>query len=106
MGDATGIFSIVIYFVFIFAIFYFIGIRPQKKERKKQEAMLSSMAIGDYVRTTSGFYGQIIDITDDMVIVVFGNKNCRIPMVKGAIAEIEKQTTAAAPSEGTKINGK
>ena len=105
--NGAGIFSIVIYFVFIFGIFYFIGIRPQKKEQKKQQAMLASMAIGDYVKTTSGFYGQVIDITDDMVIVEFGNKNCRIPMVKAAVAEIEKQNTSvSAPAETTKINGK
>ena len=40
---------------------------------------------------TSGFYGVLIDITDDDVIVEFGNnKNCRIPMQKAAIAQIEK----------------
>ena len=81
---------IVVYFAFIMGIFYFIGIRPQKKEQKKMQQMLSQMTIGDYCVTTSGFYGQVIDITDDMVIVEFGNKNCRIPMVKSAIAKIEK----------------
>ena len=85
--------SIIIYFVVIFAVFYFVGIRPQKKERKKQEEMLASMAIGDYVLTTSGFYGQVIDMTDDMVIVEFGNKNCRIPMKKAAVADVEKQNS-------------
>ena len=41
--------------------------------------------------TTSGLYGVIIDITDDDVIVEFGsNKNCRIPMQKAAIAQVEK----------------
>lgn len=93
-GNAAGIIQIVIYFVFIFGVFYFVGIRPQKREQKKQQDMLSGLAIGDYVRTTCGFYGQVIDITDEMVIVEFGNKNCRIPMLKGAIAEIEKQSTA------------
>ena len=49
------------------------------------------MAVGDTVLTTAGFYGVLIDITDDMVIVEFGNnKNCRIPMKKEAIIEIEK----------------
>lgn len=49
------------------------------------------MEKGDSVLTTSGFYGVIIDITDDTVIVEFGNnKNCRIPMQKAAIVEIEK----------------
>ena len=70
---------------------YFIAIRPQKKQQKKQQELLSSMEKGDSVLTTSGFYGVIIDITDDTVIVEFGNnKNCRIPMQKAAIVEIEK----------------
>ena len=53
--------------------------------------MLNSMEVGDSVVTTSGFYGVLIDITDEDVIVEFGsNKNCRIPMKKSAIAQIEK----------------
>ena len=49
------------------------------------------VAVGDTVKTTSGFYGVVIDITDDMVIVEFGNnKNCRIPMDKAAITDVEK----------------
>ena len=53
--------------------------------------MLSTLEIGDSVLTNSGFYGTVIDITDDDVIVEFGNnKNCRIPMQKSAIAQVEK----------------
>ena len=49
------------------------------------------MEVGDTVLTTSGFYGVINDITDDDLIVEFGNnKNCRIPMQKAAIAQVEK----------------
>ena len=63
----------------------------QKKEKKKQQELLSSIAIGDSVLTTSGLYGVIIDMTDDTVIVEFGNnKNCRIPMQKAAIVQVEK----------------
>ena len=47
------------------------------------------------ILTTSGFYGTVIDITDDTVIVEFGsNKNCRIPMQKSAIAAVEKPEEA------------
>lgn len=70
---------------------WFLLMRPQKKEQKRLQAMLSTMEVGDTALTTSGFYGVIIDITDDDVIVEFGNnKNCRIPMQKSAIAQIEK----------------
>ncbi|MBO4776820.1 MAG: preprotein translocase subunit YajC [Lachnospiraceae bacterium] len=79
-------------YIVIFGVFiYFVIIRPQKKEQKKMQGMLASMEVGDSVVTTSGFYGVIIDISEEDVIVEFGsNKNCRIPMKKTAIAQIEK----------------
>lgn len=81
----------ILYFVFIIGLLYFIAIRPQQKEKKKTQELLASIAIGDSVLTTSGFYGVIIDMTDDTVIVEFGsNKNCRIPMRKDAIVQVEK----------------
>ena len=88
---SLGIWGTIGYIVIFGVFIYFVIIRPQKKEQKKMNAMLSSMAVGDSVVTTSGFYGVIIDITDEDVIVEFGsNKNCRIPMKKSAIAQIEK----------------
>ena len=70
---------------------YFMIMRPQKKEQKRVQAMINEMEVGDTVLTTSGFYGVLIDISDEDVIVEFGsNKNCRIPMQKAAIAQVEK----------------
>ena len=90
-GDGMGTLMI-IEIVLIIAVFYFVMLRPQKKEQKRVAAMLSEMEIGDSVVTNSGFYGVLIDITEEDVIVEFGsNKNCRIPMRKSAIAEVEKQ---------------
>ena len=77
--------------VIMFGVMYFLIMRPQKKEQKRVQSMLASMEVGDTALTTSGFYGVIIDITEDDVIVEFGNnKNCRIPMQKAAIVQIEK----------------
>lgn len=81
---------IVIYVVIIGGMFYLIS-RPQKKEQKRLQAMLADLEIGDTILTSSGFYGVVIDIADDTVIVEFGNnKNCRIPMQKSAIVQSEK----------------
>lgn len=83
--------SIVILYVVIIGAFYFIAIRPQKKKEKEHQALVSAVAVGDSILTTSGFYGVVIDMTDDVVIVEFGsNKNCRIPMQKSAVARVEK----------------
>ena len=88
-GTGTSTFMI-IYVIIIIAFFYFAMIRPQRNERKKLDAMISALTVGDTVLTTSGFYGTVIDITEDTVIVEFGNnKNCRIPMQKTAIAQCE-----------------
>lgn len=86
-----GILGWVVYIVFIIALMYFIAIRPQKKQQKKQQQMIAALEIGDSIMTTGGFFGVVIDINDDVVIVEFGsNKNCRIPMDKAAIAKVEK----------------
>lgn len=87
----------IIWMVVLFGIMYFLMVRPQKKEQKRLQAMLSAMEVGDSVVTTSGFYGVVIDMTEEDVIVEFGNnKNCRIPMRKQAIAEVEKAEQASA----------
>ena len=90
-GGTMGMGVIILYVVVIGAFMYFAAIRPQKKEQKRVNAMLANMEVGDEVVTTSGYYGVLIDITEDDVIVEFGsNRNCRIPMKKSAIAEVEK----------------
>ncbi|MGL6202365.1 MAG: preprotein translocase subunit YajC [Lachnospiraceae bacterium] len=81
----------VVYFVVIIGGFWLLMTRPQKKEQKRVQAMLADLEVGDTILTTSGFYGVVIDITEEDVVVEFGsNKNCRIPMQKAAIAQVEK----------------
>jgi preprotein translocase subunit YajC len=95
----------IIWIAAMVALIYFMMIRPQRKETKRVNAMLADMAVGDSVVTTSGFYGVLLDITDEDVIVEFGNnKNCRIPMKKAAIAQVEKAQTVvtAAPAKEEK----
>lgn len=88
MGSLGGM--ILVYGLFLVLIWFFI-FRPQGKERKRVATMLANLELGDCVLTTSGFYGIVIDISDDTVIVEFGNnKNCRIPMDKSAISKVEK----------------
>ena len=87
----NGIGFWVVYAAFLIGLMYFVAIRPQNKEKKKMAELLASVAVGDTVLTSSGFYGVVIDMTDDTVIVEFGNnKNCRIPMQKTVIVQVEK----------------
>ncbi len=108
--------TVVIYVVFFGVVIYFLILRPQKKQQKQQDELMSSLEIGDSVLTTAGMYGVVIDKVDESVVIVeFGNnKNCRIPMKKTAIVEVEKPEGSSAPSttpvvdekENKKIFGK
>jgi len=90
------------YGIIIFALWFFF-MRPQSKERKKTQEMLSGLENGDIVCTTSGFYGTIIDIADEIIIVEFGNnKNCRIPMKKTSVVAVEKPGSANKNTEEKK----
>lgn len=90
-GGGSSLIMLVGYIVIIGGLFYFMAIRPQKKQQKKLEALVSSIETGDSILTTSGFYGVVIDVMDEVVVVEFGNnKNCRIPMKKTAVVEVEK----------------
>ena len=90
-GSGTSMIVMLLVYAVLIGAMWFFFMRPQKKEQKRVAAMLSNLEPGDCVLTTSGFYGIVIDITDDTVIVEFGNnKNCRIPMEKSAISKVEK----------------
>lgn len=95
-SSGMGMVGAIVWMVVLFGIMYFLMLRPQKKEQKRLQAMLNDMEVGDSIVTTGGFYGVVIDMTEEDVIVEFGNnKNCRIPMRKQAIAEVEKAEKAA-----------
>lgn len=88
-----GILIIVVYVLIFGALIYFMSIRPNKKREQAKSLMLEKMHVGDSVLTTSGFYGVVIGIEDEVVILEFGNnKNCRIPVRKEAILEVESST--------------
>ena len=98
---SSGAITMILFYVVLFGgMIYFLTIRPSGKEKKQREALYASMKPGDSVLTTSGFYGVIIDIMDNTVIVEFGNnRNCRIPMQKEAIQAVEKPDYAKTEAE-------
>ena len=94
-GGTQSLLSIVVVYAVVIGVFWFFAIRPQKKQQKEHDALITTLEVGDSILTTSGFFGVVIDITDEVVIVEFGNnKNCRIPMQKSAISMVEKPEDA------------
>ena len=103
-GSGSGSTMFIVVFILIFAAIIYFMIRPLKKQNAKTEEMHNQMEPGDNIMTTSGFYGTILDIVDDTTIIVeFGNnKNCRIPMHKNAVAELEKKNAAVVEEDKEK----
>ena len=107
VSAGSAIVPTLLFYAVVMAVFYFLLVRPNSKERKQKAQVLAALAVGDSVRTTGGFIGTVIDINDEMVIVEFGNnKNCRIPMVKDAIVEVEKPEDAIASSNDSTKDSK
>lgn len=95
-----SIWLIVVYIVGLVILFYFFAIRPQKKREKELHAMQDSIKVGDWVMTSSGFYGKVADITDQVFVVEFGtNKGVRIPVKKSEIFGNKEPNLTNKPSE-------
>ena len=93
-AGGTSLITMILLYAVIIGVFWFFAIRPQKKQQKDHDSLIATLEVGDSILTTSGFYGVVIDITDDVVVVEFGNnKKCTIPMKKDNIVEIDKQSS-------------
>ncbi|MBM3307811.1 MAG: preprotein translocase subunit YajC [Candidatus Eisenbacteria bacterium] len=71
--------------VAIFAIFYFLMIRPESKRRKERQQMIDSLQRGDKVVTVGGLYGEIQDVHDDKVVLRVA-ENVKVEVAKSAIS--------------------
>ena len=99
-AGGMGIGFTIAYIVIFAGLVYLLFVRPSKKQNQQQDEMMKSLKPGDSIMTTSGFYGTVIGIDEDTVIVEFGNnKNCRIPMHKKAIADVESADAAEEEAE-------
>jgi len=79
MGKAPGNgggpdFSFMIVMAILFAIFYFLLIRPQQKKQKELKEMLDNLAHGDIVITTGGIHGKVTALTDTVVTLEIADK--------------------------------
>ncbi|MEW5841865.1 MAG: preprotein translocase subunit YajC [Bacteroidota bacterium] len=88
-GGGGGMISTLIMFGAIFAIFYFMIIRPQQKRAKEREKLLKALEKGDKVVTSGGMYGTIAGIEDKTVLIDFGN-NIKIKFDRSGVANILK----------------
>ncbi|GGA41984.1 UPF0092 membrane protein YrbF [Paenibacillus physcomitrellae] len=65
----NGIVGIIVPFVIMFAVFYFLLIRPQQKKQKNRNSMLRELKKGDKIVTIGGLHGTIVELTNDIVVI-------------------------------------
>lgn len=82
-----GILGTIIMFGAMFAIFYFILIRPQQKQQKKHAALLSSLKKGDEVILNSGIIGKIFSVEDKIIWLEINDKS-KIKVLKQSVANV------------------
>lgn len=82
----------------IFAIFYFLLIRPQQKKQREQEAMLKAIEKGDDIVTAGGIHGKVTGVTDDVLTVEIASLKGERVRVKVSRARIESVTKKAEGS--------
>jgi preprotein translocase subunit YajC len=73
-GGQQSPYQFIIFMGLLFAVFYFILIRPQQKRQKEQRQLLQNLKKGDKVITTGGLQGTIVNLTDTVVTVEIADK--------------------------------
>lgn len=105
--DSLGSWTFPVIIVAFIAIFYFMAIRPQQKQRRAHQELLNSLKKGDQVMTSAGIYGTVKRVEDTVVVVEIA-KGVTMKVVRRAIADIIKdpnQAKAVAPEKGTAASG-
>jgi len=90
-GQQTSWYTTLVPLVIIFAIFYFLMIRPQQRQQKKHREMLTAMRKGDKVVTRGGIHGTIYGMNETTVTVEV-TENVRMKFSREAIAVIQPQS--------------
>ena len=75
--------------VVMVVVFYFFGIRPQKKQEKETNAMRNALQVGDEVTTIGGVIGKIISIKEETVMIETGHDRTKIRFHKWAIKSVD-----------------
>jgi preprotein translocase subunit YajC len=86
-GAFGGLFMILI----IFAIFYFLLVRPQMKRQKEHQALVNSLKKGDKVVTTGGIHGTVVGIKDDVAVIKIADE-VKIEVSKSCVATIKERS--------------
>ncbi len=87
IGGLLGSFAPII---LMFAVFYFVLIRPQRKKEKENREMLASLTVGDNITTIGGICGKIVAVKDDIITVEVGSDKTKLVFERWAIRNVDR----------------
>ncbi len=116
-AGGLGTVGYLIFMVLLFAVMYFILIRPQKKKDKEAKAMQNNLQVGDEIVTIGGIVGMVVQVQEDTVVIeTTGNRNKirlknwaiqeNVTMSENAKREQEAKLAAAKAKKDTKKKDK
>jgi preprotein translocase subunit YajC len=95
-GGAMGAVTSLMPLILIFAIMYFLLIRPQQKKLKEHKAMVEALRRGDQVLTQGGIVGKVLKVADDGIVEVEIAEGVKVKVIKHTIAQVMSKTEPAA----------
>lgn len=98
MEQWSGMIMIVV----MFAIIYFLMIRPENKRKKQAEEMRNSLKKGDQITTIGGIVGRIVMVTDDTIVIETSDDRVRMELTKWAVSTNNTQQQNAAADKKDK----
>ncbi len=79
----------IIMLVVVFAVFYFFGIRPQKKQEKETNEMRNALSVGDEITTIGGIIGKIVSIKEETCVIETAHERTKIRILKSAVSRVD-----------------
>jgi preprotein translocase subunit YajC len=105
-GSAGNLTSLLVFFAPLFAIWYFLVLRPQSQQRKKLQELLASLKTGDRVVTSGGLYGTIVSFRNGSTVQLQIATQVKVDVARSAITGIVNEDAESASKQDSGAKGK
>lgn len=94
-GGGSSMLSIILMVVLFIGVFYFFGIRPQKKQERQAAEMRNSLMVGDEITTIGGIIGKIVSLKEETMVIETTRDHTRIRLLKSAVRSVDVRVEEA-----------
>lgn len=95
-GSTLGTVGMIVMLVLMVAVFYFVGIRPQKKQEKQNNEMRNALTVGDEITTIGGIIGKVVSIKEETCVIETSHDGTKIRILKSAISRVDVKAEDSA----------